>query len=467
MIKFGTDGWRALIAEEFTYDNVRVVSQAVADFIKAKNKQDEGYVVGYDNRFLSEEFARIAAEVLVSNNIKTYLCVDAVPTPVLSYAVVEKKAFGGVMITASHNPYNYNGYKIKMHCGSSATEDITTAIETNVGVSDVVINPTFFSNIERINLRKSYIDYVKSKVDFETIKKANFKIVVDCLYGPGMTYVTEILKDTGIEVTEVNGYRDAFFGGINPEPLAVNTPELISKMKNEKKWRIGFVLDGDADRLGVVDGAGKFLSAQETFVLLVKYIYDVKGLKGPLAKAYNMTRMLEKLSAKYDYKMFETKIGFKYLADHLIKGDVILAGEESGGYGSVLHIPERDGVFNTLLLCELLAKTGLGPREMLNEIMDEIGYYYYDRIDAHIVDNETKEQIIKDLETKAYTTFCGRKVVEKKKFDGIKFFLENDEWILFRKSGTESLLRVYAEGRTEDSVKDLLAEGQRFVKAYF
>ncbi|OGI03932.1 MAG: hypothetical protein A2X42_10235 [Candidatus Margulisbacteria bacterium GWF2_38_17] len=466
MIKFGTDGWRAVIADEFTFENVSVVSQAVAEYIKSEDKLRDGVVIGYDNRFLSEKFARKAADVLVSNGISVYLCEQAVPTPVLSFSVVKHKSFLGIMITASHNPYEYNGYKIKMDCGASASQEITKAIESNLNKVSPLIDEKELSNVIYINPKNEYIEYVKQIVDFENFKKADFEIIVDNLYGPGAGYITDILSETAIKVTEINNYRDPLFGGVNPEPLAQNTPELLEMMQEEKSWRVGIVLDGDADRIALVNSQGKFISAQETFVLLLEYMFAVKKKQGAVAKAFNMTRMLDKLAKKYGINLIETKIGFKYLATYLINKEVILAGEESGGYGTSMHLPERDGVFNALLIIELLALTNKKPEEILQSVMQEVGSYYYSRIDISTPDSKVKDAVMNSLLSETIREFGSIPVKEKIEFDGIKFLLENDGWILFRTSGTENLLRVYAEGRSEDNLKSILNSGKTYVERF-
>ena len=463
MIKFGTDGWRAVIADEFTFQNVTVVSQAVADYIKQEGKETEGVVIGFDNRFLSEKFAEIAAEVLISNDIRVYLCEEAVPTPVLSFAVVQQKAFAGVMITASHNPAEYNGYKIKMSCGASASPEITGRIEDNLYKNEPLRNAEKYLCIQTINPRGDYVDHVRKIVNYDVLKQANFEVIIDALYGSGAGYLDEILQGTGVLVTEINNYRDPLFGGVNPEPLEQNTQDLLEMMRTEKSWRIGIVLDGDADRIALVNSQGRFITAQETFVLLLEYIIKVKDQLGPVAKAFNMTRMLDKLAQKYNFELIETKIGFKYLAPYLIDKKVVLAGEESGGYGTTLHLPERDGVFNAMLIIELLALTGKKPEELLGEVMNEIGYYYYNRIDVHTTDSDVKEKTMQRLREDGPASYGGVPVVKRAEFDGIKFFLENDGWILFRTSGTENLLRIYAEGRSEENLAAILSDGKRFV----
>lgn len=464
MIKFGTDGWRAIIAEDFTIANVEIVSQAVADYILKHNKAEAGFVVGYDNRFMSEKFARVAAEVLAANRINVLLCKLAVPTPLVSFAVVHHQTFGGVMITASHNPYDYNGYKLKMDCGASSSPEMTAEVEAllaNVTQIKKNYEPVF---IREIDPKPAYIEHVRNLVDMTTIRQAGFEIIVDNLYGSGAHYLTDILQGTGINVTEINDQRDPLFGGVNPEPLAVNTPQLIATMKAQQRWHLGIVLDGDADRLALVDSTGQFLTAQEVFVLLLEYLFKIRGQMGAVAKAFNMTRMLDKLSPEYGFELIETKIGFKYLAPYLIDKSVILAGEESGGYGTTFHLPERDGVFNALLIIELLAKTGLKPEQLLQKIKKQTGDYYYHRIDIHTQDHAAKDRVMNHLRQNNGFLFGGIATKEKKEFDGIKFFLENDGWILFRTSGTENLLRVYAEGRSPKNLQDILDDGLRIIQ---
>ncbi|MFH1710325.1 MAG: phosphoglucomutase/phosphomannomutase family protein [bacterium] len=467
MIKFGTDGWRAVISNEFTFENVRKVAQAYCNYLIKNDLHRSGIVIGYDNRFESENFAFESAKIAASNDIKVYLLENSVPSPVVSFVVREKALGGGIMITASHNPPQWNGFKIKSQFACSASSDITKAVEAEVAnVKAPVISANYQSNIAKIDPKDGYFQHISKFVDFSIIKRANMNIIIDPMHGSGAGYVKEILSKNGIDCVQINNIRDPLFGGVNPEPIPLNLTELSDLIKegslNGPGLWIGLATDGDGDRIGGVDGSGGFLTSHDMFVLLLKHLVENKKLSGSVIKTFNITNLVGMLANKYGLTVHETPIGFKYIADHMLKEDVLIGGEESGGIGIKGHIPERDGVLNSLLMLECLAYYKKDARAILNSVMDEFGYFYYDRIDVHLTD-EQRTKIKQKIGGFRPSIFIGEKVTDIQDLDGIKMFLGDKSWILFRLSGTEPLIRIYCEATSSDKVKRMLAEGEKLI----
>jgi phosphomannomutase len=467
MIKFGTDGWRAVISDDFTFANVRIVAQAYANYLKRTGFAKNGVFVGYDNRFQSENFALEAAKVLAYNGIDTNLSINSVPSQVTSFAVNLHGYAGGVMITASHNPPTWNGFKIKAKECCSASKEITAQVEEEANkISSVNVPPDVEKKIKRIDLKEDYLRHISSFIDLKKIKEAGLNIVIDPMHGSGAGYVKELLERNGIDCIEINGNRDPLFGGVNPEPIPLNLGDLSKFVENKSKenpgiW-VGLATDGDADRIGGCDGKGKFLTSHDMFVLILKHLYENKHLKGSVIKTFNITNLIGILCKKYGLQLRETPIGFKYIADYMLKEDVLVGGEESGGIGVKGHIPERDGILNTLLLLECMAYYKKDLRAVLNSVMDEFGYYYYDRIDVHL-SPATDKKIRESLKTYAPASFNGEKVTDIQKLDGIKLFVQDSSWILFRLSGTEPLLRIYCEATSPEKVQKMLSEGKKLL----
>lgn len=460
MIKFGTDGWRARIAEEFTFDNVRLVTQAFVEHLKNSGLAGKGVAVGYDNRFQSEHFAQAAAEVCSGAGIKTLLTEHSVPSPVLSFAVKNKSLGAGIMITASHNPPDWNGFKIKEGFGGSAFPETTKAVEKQLR-PELRITPSA-SNIKIFDPDPEYLAKIKSLVDLDSLKTHNLKIVIDPMYGSGAGY----FKKLGLSVVEIRGRRDPLFGGINPEPLPVNLEESISfvketalKYKNELTACV--ILDGDADRLAAIDASGRFINTHNIFSLLLRHLKVNRRLAGDVIKTFNLTNLIDKQCQKYDQKLEVVPIGFKNIARKMMEKDVLLGGEESGGMGIKGFIPERDGILAGLTLLEMVAYEKKTLAQMLEEIMNELGHFYYDRLDLHTVEAQA---VVSKLTDSPPETFAGMKIAKVETLDGLKFNFADESWILFRASGTEPLLRVYVEGRTPEEVKLLLGAGEDVVR---
>ena len=452
MLKFGTDGWRAVIAEEFTFDNVRIVAQAFSDNFAGLNKP---VVIGYDNRFLSSKFAYAAAEVLSGNGIEVFLCDKSCPTPAVSMHVVEKSASAGIMITASHNPFKWNGFKIKESFGCSSSLETTGKVEALLGK-----NPPKEVDLSMINIfdpKEIYLNKIKAFVDLDLIAASKIKLICDTMHGSGTGYLRDAL-DGDAEVIELNGNIDPTFAGVNPEPIELNLSLLI---KTCKKTRLsGIALDGDADRIAACGSNGIFINTHQVFALLLYHLVENKKMGGDVVKTFNVSRLIDRMCAKYGLKLHETPVGFKYIADIMLKGDVLIGGEESGGMGIKNHLPERDGVAAGLLLAELMAVKNKSLDRILDDISNEYGYFFYDRLDLHL-SGDRKNVLIELLKNDTPKEFCGMAVKEVKRLDGTKLIFDDGSWILFRASGTEPLLRIYCEASSKEAVARLIEEGRK------
>lgn len=465
-IKFGTDGWRGVIAREFTFDNLGLVAQATMDWISREGLADQGLVVGYDRRFLSPEFARRVAEIAAGNQIRVFLCDDVTPTPAVSWAVKELGAGAGIMITASHNPAIYNGFKIKENYGGSARQETTKLLEQIVAYNQTeqrkVRSLPFdeackSGKIEQIDAVTSYLRKLGHLVDIEAIRKANIAAVVDPMYGAGSGLFKRLLGSD-----EIHGDQNPAFGGRSPEPIGENLQELCSLLASGR-YRVGLALDGDADRIGAVDERGDFFSSHAIFTLLLKHLVERKHLSGGVVKTVSSTRMIDLLAQKYELSLYETPIGFKHICELMLEKPVLMGGEESGGLGITGHIPERDGVLMGLLLLETIALTGKGLRQQLEEIMDEIGHFFYRRIDTHI-GSEAKDQLLQRLTNNPPTVIADRVVSTTNVSDGFKFVFDNGDWLLIRPSGTEPVLRLYSEANDLAMVETLLRSARQIAQ---
>ena len=460
-IKFGTDGWRGVIARDFTFENVSLVAQATMDYLNREGLGNKGLIVGYDRRFLSRDFARRVAEIAAGNGIHVRLSEDYAPTPAISWAVRETGSGAGVMITASHNPPEYNGFKIKEAYGGSALPATTKILEEIVAynqensrrVLSVPYDEALKKGaIELFDPSEGYFHQISRYVDLDLIKKAGIKAVVDPMYGAGCGYIPRLLSG----VDEIHNIENPSFGGLPPEPIGQNLLELAALLKSGK-YQVGLALDGDADRIGAVDEQGEFFSSHCIFTVILRHLIEYKKLTGGVVKTVSTTRMVDLLAEKYGLELFETPIGFKHICDLMLGRDILMGGEESGGLGVKGHIPERDGILLGLLLLEAVAVNGKGLRQLLEETMDEIGHFYYKRIDRHI-DDTAKAQLIANLRSSAPTVIDGKQVVATNFSDGFKFIFENGDWLLIRPSGTEPVLRLYSEAGTLDQVERFLRQ---------
>ena len=465
-IKFGTDGWRGIIAQDFTFDNVRVCAQAVADYLRGGNLASRGIIVGYDTRFASEDFASAAAEVVAGNGIKVYLCSKATPTPVVSYGVLAKKTDGAVIITASHNPAKWNGFKIKSEDGASAPTEMIAEVEKRISqiLATGDINQLPLAKaieqglVEYLDLAPLYFEQLNNLIDLSELRQSKLKVVVDSMYGAGIGYLKTLLDGGAIKITEINGERNPSFPGIQPEPIAANLAKLSTTVKQQQA-DVGLATDGDADRIGVVDENGIFLNQLQVFALLCLYLLEVRGERGPIVKTITATNMLYRLGEIFSVPVYETSVGFKYVAPVMVAENALIGGEESGGYGFRGHVPERDGILAGLYFLDFMAKTGKAPSELLNYLYSKVGPHYYKRVDIEFPAQE-RETIINRLKNNSPESIDGVKVVKTDTADGFRFILADNTWLLIRFSGTEPVLRIYTETDSQTRVDRLLEFGK-------
>ena len=456
-IKFGTDGWRGIIGEDFTFENVEKVALAFSRFYKQHALIGNGVVVGGDARFASQDFALRVAQVIAGQGIKVWFCEKVVSTPMVSLAIIKKKAAAGVMITASHNPARWNGFKIKGDFGGSALVSDIKKIERILANIIAAGSPQKLRSVEElrkngmitsINVHSLYLQEIKRKIDLKAIKQSGMRIAYDVMYGSGLGVMKELLPN----VVCLHDEHNPGFKGIPPEPLAQNVPELITLVTREN-FDIGIITDGDADRLGAVDEHGVFISTQLIIPILLKYLHVYRKQKGSVVRTISVSDIVGRMTEKYGLKLYQRPVGFKYVTELMITEKVLIGGEESGGVGMSIHMPERDGIFNALLLCEYLAKRKMTLGQAVAEIYEEFGRVYYDRIDFHTTEN--KKKAILAACDKGVKKLAGLPVLSTETIDGYKFRIEGG-WLLIRASGTEPILRFYAEADSDKKVKALL-----------
>jgi alpha-D-glucose phosphate-specific phosphoglucomutase len=458
-IKFGTDGWRSVIAEDFTFTNVRLVAQAIACYIQDAGLAEQGIVVGYDNRFLSERFAAAVVEVMAGNEIPTWLTSRATPTPVTAYAIKALDAAGAVMITASHNPPEYNGIKFIPDYAGPATTEITGAIEKNLqelrGPEDLrlisLAEGEESGAVRQFDASSSYLDHLYKLLDYDAICRSRLKIVLDPMWGAGIGYAEQLLRGVGNSLNVIHNYRDPLFGGTLPEPTAACLSPLREAVLAQKA-DLGLALDGDADRFGVIDQNGDYLSPNEILTLLLYYLLEQRRWRGAVARTVATTHMLDLIADDYGLPVIETPVGFKYIGQSLLKDHSMLGGEESGGMSIQGHIPEKDGILALALVVEMIsARGGKTLRELQSEIFQKFGRLVSARLDLNCDPGE-KEELLKRLQGWSPEAIAGIRVIERSTKDGVKFLLDDESWVLVRPSGTEPLFRVYAEAREEDKL---------------
>ena len=462
-IKFGTDGWRAIIADEFTFANVARVAQASADYWSANPVAgtERKVIVGYDRRFASDAFARRTAEVFAGNGYQVVLTPCPTPTPSVSYAVKDQRAIGGVMITASHNPPAFNGFKLKSHYGGSADAATCEAVETYLDKSPVrttaLAGGIAGKRIRIKDVRPAHYAALKKLVDFKLVAKSRLRFAHDALFGVGAGCFEELLAGTTCRVTTLNGQHDAFFGGINPEPIKANYTRSAAFLKKHPH-DICLVTDGDADRVGGMDGRGNYLTTHQIICLLLYHVVVNRKGRGRVVKALTTTSMVDAMCAAYGLEMVETGVGFKYIVTEMIKGGVLLGAEESGGIGFPGHIPERDGLAAGLMLLELLATERVSVNKLIARLVRQFGPHHYGRIDTKYP-LAKRATLVEHLGKNPPTRLLRSPLADVKTFDGVKFISQDTSWLMLRGSGTEPILRIYAEGRSEADVRKLLKLG--------
>jgi phosphomannomutase len=456
-IKFGTDGWRGIIADDFTYANVRRVAQGTAEYMRSRSK-DPLAIVGYDCRFASEDFASAVADVFANNGIKTLIFDRPSPTQVASWTVIDRKATGAAVITASHNPYQFNGFKYKTETGSAVPSDVIAELERNISALNEVSPSSSRTARELVSTydpRQPYYAQIARMVDLDAIKNAGLRIVHECMYGSGYGYIAEMVGGGRTAVTELHNQRNPLFGGINPEPIPPNIDSTLAFMKVGGQ-DLCICTDGDADRVGIIDETGRFINQLQVFALLMLYLFEVRGMRGPVVKTVNMTAMVDKLGADFDARVYEVPVGFKFIAPKMMETEAVLGGEESGGFAVRGHIPERDGILVGLLFADMMVKSGKPISQILADLEQRVGPHAYARHDIHLV-RETydsdRKRILETLQNNEPDEVAGVRVMRVRADDGFKFYLEDGSWVLLRASGTEPLIRVYSEASDADAVE--------------
>jgi alpha-D-glucose phosphate-specific phosphoglucomutase len=463
-IKFGTDGWRAVIANEFTFENVSRLTQAIADVINRRDADKKvSLVIGYDTRFMSRDFAHVIAEVLAANNIFVHMSSGVAATPIVSYMVKHLNLSGGIVVTASHNPSKFNGIKFKDFYGGPAHPDLTQAFEE--AIDQTPIQKIGYQKaieeglIQESNFNDAYLEFLGTFLDLDKLRSSKWNIALDAMYGAGLTYFEDILgPNYAGKLQTIHADKNPSFGGVNPEPIDKNLKELQSLCQGE--FDLGLATDGDGDRIGVIDDRGTFVFSHQLIALFILYLLESRGWSGAIAKSISTTSLIDAIAADKNLEVYETPIGFKYICSLMCEKDILLGGEESGGIGFKNHVPDRDGFLAGLLLIEMMNYYQL-PLSKIIENMDSIyGHYYYDRLDVSYA-IENMDTILRRIPTLRKDFIEGQKVVKILDKDGIKHIFEDGSWMLIRASGTEPLLRIYAESKSKDLLRRLLQHGKK------
>jgi phosphomannomutase len=469
-IKFGTDGWRGIIADDFTFANVRIAAEAIAAYVHAKEDPAKGLCIGYDTRFGSKAFAHACAEVAAGTGIPVMLAGAITPTPALSFGVRERSAAGGIMITSSHNPAQWNGVKYKAWYGGSGKPSIMTTIESYLGKP--VARAARPAPIREVDFLPTYLKAIECFADLDLIAKSGMKFCIDSMYGAGGTLLSDIFARIGVAHVQIRTNPDPLFPGINPEPIEPHI-RALGEAVVANGCQAGLCTDGDADRIGATDEHGNFIDAHKIYCVLLSWVLERKGWPGAVTRAFNTTKMLDRICKKYGRELIEHGIGFKYVCDYMLEREIVMGGDESGGIGFQRHLPERDGLLNALLLANVMAEEGKTLGQLVADLQAEYGEHQYGRIDLHIPDYIKNGAIVR---ARALPTgdliFAGIPILRQENLDGVKFYLDNPEaatkpnaaetWLLLRASGTEPLLRIYAESCSKESVARLLESARSF-----
>jgi phosphomannomutase len=464
-ISFGTDGWRGMIAEDYTFANVRRCAQGFANYLLDQGHLDEWVVVGYDRRFSSENFAQAVAEVLAGNSLRVYLTDGATPTPVISYSVVAKKAIGAVNITASHNPASDNGFKVRDRHGGAIDPAGLKDIESRIPDSEEQVKRQTISEaldeerVIRFDPAPDYIQQINRLIDLQPVREAGLTILIDPMWGNGAGWFPRLLEGGKTTVKEIHSQHNPIFPEMTrPEPIPPNV-DVGLRATQEQGADVLIITDGDADRLGLGDENGEFIDQLRVYGLMALYLLEVRGQRGPIVKTISTTNMLKKLGKLYDVPVYETGVGFKYVAPKMLETDAMIGGEESGGYAFHGHVPERDGILAGLYILDMMVKLNRKPSELIDLLFEKVGAHYYDRIDSRFTgDRDARRERIENADPE---TIGGFKFTGLDKTDGFKFNLEDGGWLLIRFSGTEPIIRVYTETTDKDRVQDILDDGLR------
>jgi phosphomannomutase len=465
-IRFGTDGWRGVIAEDFTFANVRRVAAAIAQYVREESEPGRGLIVGYDMRFLSAGFAQAVAEVLAAAGIPVWLANAGTPTPAVSYAVVTRKTAGAVMITASHNPYRWNGIKFKAPYGGSAEPAIIHRIEIHLHRLDRARSQPRKprpATVERVDLITPYLDRLKQLTHLDQIRASGQKFVIDPMYGAGSGCIARLFNEAGIPFREIHSEHNPLFPDLNPEPIEPHV-EGLRRAVTEGGFDAGFATDGDADRIGAIDRNGDFIDSHKIFSILLKHLVEDLGLRGEVVKTFSTTQMIDKMARKYQLPVHLTPIGFKYICELMLTHDILIGGEESGGIGIKGHLPERDGILNSLLLAEVMAQKKMTLGELVEDLSQEFGPHFYGRVDLE-VELARAQQLVRQVAQGKFKEVAGLKVTTVQDLDGAKMLFGDSAWLLVRASGTENLLRLYSEAPSREQVTKLLDEMTAIAKS--
>lgn len=467
-IKFGTSGWRGILAEDFTFANARLVYQGIAAYLKQEGSVTRGVVIGYDTRFQSEVFAAAAAEVMAANGVTSHLTDRDCPTPVVSFAIRAGQHAGGIIITASHNPPEYNGIKFSPASGGPAPAPVTNAIESLIGALEPAAVKTMPLAVARekglvldLDPRPSYLQHLKTLVDLEVLKGSGLKVVVDVLFGTGRDYLDAFLREAGVQVDTLHGYRDAYFGGHRPEPSAEFLQDLSRRLRATGA-HLGLAVDADADRFGVMDAAGDYREANIILGLLFDYLIETRGWDGGVARSVATTHLLDRIAARHNRPVYVTKVGFKYLGEYINKDQVVMVGEESEGFSMKRHLPEKDGILAGAMVAEMVARKGKGLPELIQDLFAKVGPVYNRRLNFSLRP-EVKGRLLERLQTPP-ARFAGLAVKEHITLDGHKYILEDGSWVCFRPSGTEPVVRFYFEASSLEELERLKGAGEALIR---
>jgi phosphomannomutase len=457
-IKFGTDGWRAIIAEDFTFSNARVVANAIARYVVRAEDARKGIIIGYDHRFASDTVAADIAQVISASGMPVWLTDKPCPTPAVSLLVRQRQAAGGIVITASHNPYRWNGIKYKASYGSSPLPGIVALIERELAVVEarrITELPPRQDLVHSLDPRSPYLDTLEKLVDWERLRKANFRFVSDPMHGSSAGLLHELFTRNGVLCEEIRGSRDPRFGGAHPEPIEPHIQPLRDAVL-AGKYDAGFCADGDGDRIGAIDRDGSFLNPHQLFALLVWHLVGTRNLSGDIAKTFSVTKLIDKIAARFGRKLHEVPIGFKYICELMLEHNILIGGEESGGFGTSLYLPERDAIVSALFLAELMAWHGKSLGELLGALHSDFGEYHYGRVDLD-VQPEQKQKAVALFSDPAFSVISEWPIVRRENMDGVKVYLDGVGWVMVRASGTENLLRVYSETSRRETTNRVLA----------
>lgn len=470
-IQFGTDGWRGITGDDFTYETLRYAAQGIAEYLRDTGGSDPLAVVGYDCRFASEVFAEEVARVLAGNGIRNLLFDRASPTQAASWTVIDRRARGAAVITASHNPYLFNGLKYKPETGSSAPPEVIKELETRInaiaerGPEAVRRADEGDRHIQVYDPKPPYFEQVRKLVDVDMIRNQGLRLLHECMYGSGYGYLSELLDGSATTTIELHAKRNPYFGGVNPEPIPPNLHEALQTMKSGG-YDLCVCTDGDADRVGIIDETGTFINQLQVYALLFRYLVEVRGWKGPAVRSVNMTHMADKLAESYGVPIYEVPVGFKNVAPKMMETGAVLGGEESGGFAIRGHIPERDGILVGLCFADMMVRTGRTVSQLLTDLEAKVGPHAYARHDIHLpreTYDQDRQRILTALREHEPKVIAGIDVERVRDDDGIKFYLKDGSWVLLRTSGTEPLIRVYSEATTPEGVEARLQELEQIV----